>query len=429
MTPAQPRLRMSNVTIDPRTGVLVVNGTRVFPIVLSDGPPHGGKTPSGRDALAEVAAAGVGFVRTGTADWSVEASDRQIAQERELLGAAAAAGLHCWTRLGELANLPTQPGSTRERLLAKVVNALKQHRGLGVWKGVDEPANPFRPAKVPAAGLVRGYRLLRRELDLHHPVVIIQAPRGTAAELARYRPAFDITGADIYPVSYPPGVHARRGGSGIGLVGDVTRKMVAAAGSKPVWTTLQIAWSGVAPSKSHPERVPRFPSLHDERFMAYQAIVAGARGLVFFGGHLTQVAPPAEARLGWNWTFWELVLRPLVRDLSSAAVRPALVSPNASARVRASVKEVELVTRRAERFLYVIAVRRGGGVSRVSFSGLPRRRDGSPIRNGAVLNEYVQEPLPPPFGGRQAFRRIAVANGAFRDWLGPHDARVYRFPL
>jgi hypothetical protein len=58
---------MSTVTID-NTGVLVVGGTGVFPIVLSDGPPHDGETPSARDALAEVASAGVDFLRTGTAD-------------------------------------------------------------------------------------------------------------------------------------------------------------------------------------------------------------------------------------------------------------------------------------------------------------------------------------------------------------------------
>ena len=77
----------------------------------------------------------------------------------------------------------------------------------------------------------------------------------------------------------------------------------------------------------------------------------------------------------------------------------------------------------------MIAVRRGGTVSRVSFSGLPRKRDGSPIRSGQVLHECVQQPLPPPLGGKQVFRSVAVQNGGFRDWLGPQDARVYRFAL
>ena len=57
-----------------------------------------------------------------------------------------------------------------------------------------------------------------------------------------------------------------------------------ASGGKPVWMTLQIAWSGVAASKDAPDQVPCFPSLKQERFMAYQAIVNGARGLVFDPG-------------------------------------------------------------------------------------------------------------------------------------------------
>jgi hypothetical protein len=46
-----------------------------------------------------------------------------------------------------------------------------------------------------------------------------------------------------------------------------------------------------------------------------------------------------------------------------------------------------------------------------------------------VLNEYVQSPLPPPFGGRQVFRPVELRDGGFSDWLGPQDARVYRFAL
>jgi hypothetical protein len=44
--------------------------------------------------------------------------------------------------------------------------------------------------------------------------------------------------------------------------------------------------------------------------------------------------------------------------------------------------------------------------------------------------EYVQRPLSPPIDPtKQAFRLVAVANGAFTDWFGAHDARVYRFSV
>jgi hypothetical protein len=396
---------VSVVGIDGATGSLVVDGKKTFPIVLSNGPPTASVAPSGRSGLAEVADAGVGFLRTGTGNWTPELVAGQIQNERKLLDAAGSHGLHCWTWLGKLPNLPTTPGSPNEQLLTQVVDALKGHPALGAWKGVDEPAL----AGTPAAGLVRGYKKVKA-LDPNHPLVVIQAPRGTAAALAKYTPALDITGADVYPVAYPPGTHVGGANKDVSVVGDVTRRMVTAANGKPVWTTLQIAWSGVLP----PSHVPRFPTLLEERFMAYQAIVAGARGLAFFGGHLVQVMRPADATSGWNWAFWETVLRPVVAELTSTAVGPALVAPAAAATVRADASDVGLVARHSGNFFYLIAVRRGQATTRVTFSGLP-----AGAHNGQVLFEYADG----------EFRAVTATGNAFSDWFGPHDAHVYRFQL
>ena len=415
---------MATVGIDPATGALRIGGRLVFPILVSNPPPPGADAPSERNGLAELAGAGVRLARTGFAEWNADTIDGQIAAQRDLLDRFAARGLLGWVWLGQLPDLPAKPGSTVEQLLTRTVNGLKGHPGLRAWKGIDEPANPFRPSKVPAAGLVRAFKLVKA-LDPNHPLVIIQAPQGTVADLAPYRPAFDVTGADIYPVSYPPGLHLGGPNTDISAVGDVTRKLVQAAGGKPVWMTLQIAWTGTTPGQDRPDVVPRFPTLPEERFMAYQAIVNGARGLNFFGGHLTQVASPDDAPLGWNWRFYTRVLRPLLSELASAELAPALVAPDAQAHVTASAQDVELVARRSEDFLFVIAVRRGGATSRVTFSGLP-----GGITSGRALFEYVQQPLPPPIGaGSQVFRPVAVSGGSFRDWLGPHDARAYRFPV
>jgi hypothetical protein len=396
---------VSVVSVDVATGALVVDGRRIFPLVLSNGPPAGRRAPNGRNGLAEVAAAGITFVRTGVANWSAQ----ELAGQRALLDAAASHGLLAWLWLGELPNL-TQGPSPRAQLLAQVVDGLQGHPGLGAYKGVDEPRNVFRGSDwIRPSGLVLAYKRLR-QLDPTHPVVIIQAPNGTVAQLRPYRPAFDITGADIYPVSYPPGTHVQGRNRDINVVGDVTRTMIQAAGAKPVWMTLQIAWSGVLP----PKHVPRFPDLRQLRYMAYQAIVGGARGLTFFGGHLTQVATPADAAAGWNWTFWELVLRPLVRELASDELQPALVGRAAKAAVVASVPAVELAARTDGQFLYVVAVRRGGATTRVTFSGLPPA-----VTGGEVLFEYADG----------ALRQVPVQGGGFSDWFAPYDARTYRFRL
>jgi hypothetical protein len=146
---------------------------------------------------------------------------------------------------------------------------------------------------------------------------------------------------------------------------------------------------------------------------------------VFFGGHLTQVATPADAAAGWNWTFWERVLRPLLSELGSAVLAPVLDAPNAKLPLKASVPGVELVARETAGVLTVIAVRRGGTVSRVTFTGLPKN-----ISGGRVLFEYVQEPPPPPIQpGHQAYWPVDVSAGSFADWFAPHDVHVYRFDL
>jgi hypothetical protein len=399
--------------VDPSSGDLLVGGKRVFPIGLSDPPPVGSTAPnSGLPAWQEIASAGVSFVRNYTV-WSAAAFEEQLLPVVQELDAAQGHGLQVWLALaGVDNNLSHQP------LLDQIVNAVKGHPGLGVWKGADEPAI----ARVPAAGCVAVYKHLQA-LDPDHPVAIIEAPRapaagaGTtplnAAAVKPYAAACDIHGVDIYPVSVPPGAHA--GGppvnTDISVVGDMTRILVQATGRRSIWTTLQIAWSGVFP----PNRVV-FPTLQQARFMAYDAIIAGARGLFFFGGQFTQVMNAADRQRGWNWTYWEHVQRPLLVELNGAAHAAALLAPVAALAVHASAADIALSAREAGGFLYVIAVRKSAtATGPVHFTGLPAQ-----VTHGTVLAHP----------GNPA-RQITVAGGAFTDPspFAPHNARVYQFPL
>ena len=423
---------MANATIDQATGALTLDGSKLFPLILSDGPPRGGKTPHNTDAWAEIAQQGRGanFLRTGrtlASPWSLANIDAQIAEELATMDEAHAHGLYCWPRLVNAANLPagTSP-SEAEQILVKLTAAFKDHPALGAYKGADEPFH----GGTPPDGLVRAYQRLK-QLDPNHPLVIIQAPMDPQASLVAYRPAFDVTGADIYPVSYGVRDDTESPNTDISVVGEVTKKMVAAAGGKPVWMTLQIAWTGTIPSKQRLDTVPRFPTLLQQRFMAYQAIVHGARGLAFFGGQYTQVMRPRDAKTGWNWTFWDQVLKPLCEELTLGAIQPLLTAPAGPHPVTTATSGIELTTRRADKYLYVVAVKAATTpASRVQFAGLPTRSDGSPLTGGEVLAEYTQNPpAPPVLPEKQAFRTVGVNNGAFTDWFGPHDAHVYRFAL
>src|SRR5205814_5693393 len=128
---------------------------------------------------------------------------------------------------------------------------------------------------------------------------------------------YDITGVDIYPISYPPGTHVpKHPNREISMVGDYAQTMMqVAGGKKPVWITLQIAFSGTTPSPSHPNAVIRFPTFAQERYMAYHSIITGARGLIFFGPGLQPTLNDGDKKLGWNWTFWQRVMRPLPEEI------------------------------------------------------------------------------------------------------------------
>ena len=195
----------------------------------------------------------------------------------------------------------------------------------------------------------------------------------------------------------------------LSVVGDMTTIVKRATRRNGIWTTLQIAWSGVLPP--HPLV---FPTLQQARFMAYDAIIAGARGLVFFGGHLKQAMNPADRERGWNWTYWEHVQRPLLVELTDGPHMQALTAPVAALSIRADAPDIVLSAREAGGFLYLIAARTSPSVtSEVRFSGLP------PGLGQGVVLAHPGNPA----------RKVTADGGAFTDPspFGPHNARVYRF--
>ena len=141
----------------------------MFPIGLSDPPPLGSTAPSGLDAWVEISRAGVRFVRNYTV-WTSEGVGEQLASVGQELDAAARSGLQLWLALAGV-----DDDLSRQTLLDRIVNTVKGHPGLGVWKGSDEPAH----APVAASGCVAVYQHVRA-LDPDHPLVLIEAPRGPA---------------------------------------------------------------------------------------------------------------------------------------------------------------------------------------------------------------------------------------------------------
>jgi len=312
-----------------------------------------------------------------------------------------------------------------------------------LWKGADEPdwSNSHNPKNATPEQVAHVAELIH-ELDPNHPIWLVQAPRGTAASLKRYDAGWDVGGIDIYPVSYPPGVHTVGKNKELSMVGDFSRMMKQVAGDKPFWMTLQIAFSGVV----KPGRTLRFPTFPDQRFMAYEAIINRARGLVYFGGGLKQTLNKRDEPLGFNWTYFDRVMRPLLYEIGpKSPILPALLAPDSRIqlsveaeappkravankeeewkrqattprqfvqdKVSSNVSAVEVLVREAGDAIYVLACKKEGPAIRVRFSGLPQE-----IHGQAAGTVVFEEP-----------RKVAAERGSFADWFGPFEVHVYQF--
>ena len=384
-----------------RDGTILVGGAKVFPIVLTLPPPLGGMTPSGRDGLDEVASAGVNFVRAGPI--RTTPADAIVADAQAWNRAAAARGIHTWVYLRELAL--AQPGTPEDAMLRSVVAALKNDRGLGLWKGADEPRwMGWAPSLLHYAYCLTTSRGdpswcdTSRSLDPSHLWVTIQAPVGSASDLAPYSAVTDIHGVDPYPIAVGvsnPDLHH---------VGRWTEAVASVTPNRAVWTTLQICFSGSSDASG------RFvlPTWAQERYMAYDAIINGARALNFFGGANPRCWTAADAARGWNWSFWNAVLRPLIVEIGPRSpLYPALLHPATAVSMTATDATTQVTSRAGTGETWVLAARHGEGEAEVTLSGLPPS-----TTTGTVYTEG---------------RSVAVRDGAFTDHFAKWDVHVYRF--
>jgi hypothetical protein len=396
------------VTIDA-DHVLLINGKKVFGLALSPGPPTYSLTPSGADALDELRSGGIVLHRMAfTANWQSSPgvlNQQSVATNLATLDWCGQHGMFTLLNLKELTKFSASDTTTPQALHAAVA-AFQNHAALGMWKNFDESWW----ANVSEADLQRGYDLIRQD-DPNHPVEQTHAPRGTVSDLQPYNAAADILMIDNYPVvasgfaSNPPITNTQ-----VSQFGDWTHVLSQVANNqKQFWMVEQIAFSGTTP----PNQLV-FPTFTQERFMAYQAIVNGARGLMFFGGNVAAtLTNSTDAALGWNWTFWTNVLKPLTLQLSDGSPAfDALIVPDSQIPLTftgTTYPDIEFCAREAGTNLYLLATKReSSNPASVTFHGLPAW-----ATNGTVLFE--------------SNRTVTASGGAFTDSFAQWDVHVYRF--
>ncbi|MCL4216951.1 MAG: hypothetical protein KJ052_08105, partial [Candidatus Hydrogenedentes bacterium] len=214
------------------------------------------------------------------------------------LDRAQAVGMAGWMPL------PMHQGVT-DRLREQIA-AVKDHPALAVWEGPDEVVWNFtaysglyrdmkvhdRPgawweqtpgavayAKKQAAEIIPNIResvALIRETDKRNlPIWFNEAHRSDAYYVREYLNGVDVTGCDLYPVNDSTREIAK--------IGDAVQRWNAVGRGIPVWMVLQaFSWSEL--ERPDP-RGPAYPSFAESRFMAYETLVHGGEGILYWGSH------------------------------------------------------------------------------------------------------------------------------------------------
>jgi hypothetical protein len=379
-----------HVTLSPQ-GSIVIDDAPIFPLGLSVGPPLSGVTSDGQNGNDVVVSAGINFLRANPKD--PKFSDDDIASARALLDAAAARKAYGWVYLRDLSR--AAPGTADEQRLRVVVAALQDHAALALWKGSDEPWWDGY-----SADSLRNAYQVTKSLDPDHLWTLIEAPKGTAADLAPYSAVTDVHGVDIYPVAYgvtDPDLHA---------VGRWTALVRSITPDQAVSMTLQICFSG-SDNATHTDYV--LPTRKQERYMIYDAIISGARSLWFWGGDNPYCMTSQDQMLGWNWTFWNNVLKNLISEIGPASqLYPALLVPGTGLDIVANNTALGLVSRQVgSKDIWVLAASHATSTATVRLSGLPNE-----VTTGTVYMEN---------------RSVTVSAGAFSDSFERWGVHVYHF--
>jgi hypothetical protein len=325
------------VRIDPDR-MLNMNGQRMFVVGLYENPKDDAVLRQAVDAginliratdaasLDRLQAAGAfGWVHTGTdIDLSERRDDRERALQKRVLELGPHPALLVWEVPDEaLWNVwyrpyrwmhDTQPRLHRqsiaaledaglaERLTGEVdkVDELLERGEFSaaealadqVWQAMNQaqPKPALRlsdsadKAKQLEQGMVAGYQYLK-SIGLPQPIWMNHAPRNQLDQLARFNKGADIVGCDIYPSpSYRTG-HSDISDRSISSVGAYTARMQDAAPGKPVWMVLQgFGWKdlSIARTETKKQTMER-PDSAAVRFMTYDAIARGARGVIYYG--------------------------------------------------------------------------------------------------------------------------------------------------
>lgn len=248
--------------------------------------------------------------------------------------------------------------------LREQVAAVVDHPALAVWEGPDEIVHSFtrgsalyrklhvykfsdawvrqtpnaiayseKKAQEIMPAMHKAIDMIRRMDSHNRPLWINEATNSDLKFVRQYIDAIDITGCDTYPV--------KENKRDVAVVGPITDRWVKVGrNQKAVWMVLQaFSWNELGDYFGAKKFA--YPSFIESRFMAYDAIIHGAGGLLYWGSHYTK-----------NQAFRQSLLA-LTAEL--AALQPFLVAPDQPVHVEL----VECVRKIKDHGVQVMARRHG----------------------------------------------------------------------
>lgn len=252
--------QMPKVYVDP-DGFTVVEGERIFPLgIYTDNRLA---LYNGPEALRTMADAGLNTVLSYSYGARVT-----VEEAREYLDNAQEAGLRViysikdmYDGLGGGEYRYPRNGVTGLEDVARYVEGLQDHSALLSWY-INDEMGPSRLQEIESM------HQRVAELDSNHPTYQVLIPHQVSPE---YLNSLDLWGSDPYPIGH----------SSLDLVSRATEDIVRVSREvKGVWQVLQVFdWKNYLP-----ERNPNgyHPSLAEKRNMTYQALIHGARGILYF---------------------------------------------------------------------------------------------------------------------------------------------------
>lgn len=292
--------------------------------------------------------------------------------------------------------------------LVTLVNKYKNHPALLYWELEDEPAFTWKSKefRVSPEQMQTAYKIIR-SVDGKHAIITNHGPVNLVGTLKKYNNSTDVVAVDVYPV-IPQGIKPSYALFDDGLQGDLLNPYISQVGdyidkmktvvnnTKPVFAVLQgFSWEMLKPEKERDSSMILYPTYEESRFMAYNTIVHGANGILYWG---TNYTPQPSKFMDDLYT--------VTRELSE--MQEVLASKSTLNTIEIEYHElgysvdagVEYITKEVKGSTYLISVNSDKNPVKVTFSGLELFKSAAILKenktmkivDGKLINEYS------PFG-------------------------------